>query len=394
MSVALHPHPLRNLASYFPPCLPSNLEPRHAPAIHFATHCPLADSCRLRVCRRASHIAPASAAPLQRGGNRATPAEDPARSLEEKLGEVQGGDGQTGESQDRASASRRQLEPQLCVSHARRSPEAGAARSGRGSGSTSARWDLTSLQGDPSQAMLDFDGNGIGAIHGDYSGAVRDLGVAYQVTGDRRYANHARAILLAYAERYLSYPLHTNQGRLVKSGGARVASQSLTEASWLIPMAQGADLIWDTLDSSQRDTLAQKLFQPAIEETILNRSKTPVIHNIQCHRNSAVGLVGLLLGDQRLIDHAIDGISGYRANMAQGVQADGVWCEGAWGYHFFTIGGTWPLTEAARNCGINLYGAGVSEAVRWPVEPGDSRLPPSRVQRQRRGRREPRGRFL
>jgi hypothetical protein len=44
--------------------------------------------------------------------------------------------------------------------------------------------------------------------------------------------------LLAYAERYLKYPLHDNQCR--SGQGGRVASQSLTEASWLIDVAEGA----------------------------------------------------------------------------------------------------------------------------------------------------------
>ena len=83
------------------------------------------------------------------------------------------------------------------------------------------------------------------------------------------------------------------------------------------------------------------------------------------------------MGDQQLIDDAIDGISGYRANMAQGVQADGVWCEGAWGYHFFTIRGTWPLTEAARNCGIDLYGPELQRLFDAPLRLAtpDFRLP-------------------
>ena len=81
------------------------------------------------------------------------------------------------------------------------------------------------------------------------------------------------------------------------------------------------------------------------------------IHNIQNRNNSAIGLVGFLLGDQELIHAAIDDPKqGYRAQMEKGVQSDGVWCEGAWGYHFFTIEGIWPLAEAARNCGIDLYG--------------------------------------
>jgi hypothetical protein len=33
-----------------------------------------------------------------------------------------------------------------------------------------------------------------------------------------------------------------------------------------------------------------------------------------------------------------------------------MWLEGSSGYHFFTLEGVWPLTEAARNCGLDLYG--------------------------------------
>lgn len=212
------------------------------------------------------------------------------------------------------------------------------------------------LVGDPARATHDFDGNAIAAAHGTNAQEVCDLGLVYQLTGDPRYAQRADALLLAYADKYLTYPLHNNQGKPVKRNGGRIASQPLTEASTFIPLAQGADLVWDTLTAAQRETLEQRLFRPALTETILNDSATPVIHNIQCRRNSAVGLIGYLFGDARLIHEAIDGVSGYRAQMAKGVQADGVWFEGAWGYHFFTLNGLVPLTEAARNCGLDLYG--------------------------------------
>jgi hypothetical protein len=42
--------------------------------------------------------------------------------------------------------------------------------------------------------------------------------------------------------------------------------------------------------------------------------------------------------------------------MEEGVLGDGMWREGSSGYHFFTLSGVWPLTEAARNCGRDLYG--------------------------------------
>jgi len=210
------------------------------------------------------------------------------------------------------------------------------------------------LRGDPSQAHLDFDGNAIMGVHGDYAGLLRDAGVVFQVTGDRRYAEKAREILLAYAAKYLAYPRHNNQGR--PKGGGRVASQSLSEASWLIPVAQGADLIWDTLTTEQRRAVEEKLFRPALNEVIL--PSTRIIHNIRCWINSAIGSVGYLLGDEQLIQIAIDDPkSGFRQQIQQGVREDGMWYEGASGYHFYTVKGLWPLAEAARHCGVNLYDA-------------------------------------
>jgi hypothetical protein len=210
------------------------------------------------------------------------------------------------------------------------------------------------LRGDPSKATLDFDGNAIGNAHGTLARQCVDNGLLYQVTGDTRYADKARVILLAYAERYRTYPMHDNQGR--PGRGARVASQSLSEASWLVPIAQGADLVWTRLTEADRRAIADQLLRPALDEVIL-RSRMG-IHNIQCHLNSAIGLVGFLLDDPQLIARAIDDpVLGYRQQMAKGVLADGMWTEGSSGYHFYTISGLWPLTEAARNCGLDLYGA-------------------------------------
>lgn len=209
------------------------------------------------------------------------------------------------------------------------------------------------LHGDPAKATLDFDGNAIAAVHGRLAQQIVDHGLVFQVTGDARHAAKAREILLAYADRYLTYPLHDNQG--TPGRGGRVASQSLTEASWLTTFTQGADLVWATLSDADRAAIENKVLRPALKEIILPHRMG--IHNIQCHHNSAIGLVGFLLGDEKLIARAIDDpTDGYLQEMEQGVLGDGMWREGSSGYHFFTLGGTWPLTEAARNCGRDLYG--------------------------------------
>ena len=210
------------------------------------------------------------------------------------------------------------------------------------------------LHGDPAKATLDFDGNAIANVHADYAHEIVDDGLIFQVTGDARYAAHARKILMAYAERYLTYPVHDNEGRPGGRGG-HVASQSLTEATWLIDMAQGADLVWDTLSEADKNAITDKMLLPALNEIIIPQKYG--IHNIQCRENSAIGLVGFLLNDSKLIALAIDDPQyGYRAQMERGVLPGGFWLEGSTGYHFFAMDGIWPLMEAARNCGTDLYG--------------------------------------
>ena len=222
------------------------------------------------------------------------------------------------------------------------------------------------LKGDPSRADRDFDGCALDRVHQRYADEIQSTGILYQVTNDARYAKRGREILLAYADRYLSYPLH-NTGRGEKTAGGRIGPQTLDEAVWLIPAAQGADLIWDTLSESDRQALADKLFLPAARDVIVpHRFNIP---NIQCWENSGIGLTGLLLGDSALIHTAIDDPKyGYRMQMAKGVQSDGVWIEGAWGYQYYAMTALWPLTEAARNCGIDLYGEPYKKLFESPVQ--------------------------
>ncbi len=197
-----------------------------------------------------------------------------------------------------------------------------------------------------------YDDVVLASEHNGLAGAIRTLGIVYQVTEDKLYAQKAKEILLAYAAKYRDYPLHDIRGQ-AKIGGGKVCPQTLDESTWLITVVEGADCIWDTLTKAEQGEVTEWLLRPAME--VIRQHKMG-IHNIQCWKNSAVGMTGLLLGDTELVDEALNGPSGYFKQMGQGVSADGPWFEGAWGYHFYTLSAVLHLTEAAFHSGIDLYG--------------------------------------
>jgi len=207
--------------------------------------------------------------------------------------------------------------------------------------------------GDPKNPRRDYDGYAILEIHQQWTRRVRDLGLAYRVTGDKKYAAQGKAILLAYAELYPTLPRRNHWGFPFPNSG-RIATHMLSEAVWLIPAVQGADLIWDTLTAEERDTIADKVLRPCVRDILLPQDTGA--HNRQCWKNTAVGLVGLLLDDRKLLAEALDKPKyGHRALLTEAVPDSGMWHEGSWSYHSYVLSALEPLTEAARHCGIDLY---------------------------------------
>ena len=187
--------------------------------------------------------------------------------------------------------------------------------------------------------------------HSGYARAVETLGLAFQLSGEKRYAAKAAEILLAYADRYLSYKRHTTRGH-DRVGGGRVGPQTLDESTWLIPVVRGYDLIWETLPRQQRTAIAKKLLRPAARLIMEHRIG---IHNIQCWKNSAVGLVGICLDEPKFLADAVTSSRGIHRQLARGILDDGMWFEGAWGYHYYTMSALVPLAEALRHVGVNVY---------------------------------------
>ena len=191
-------------------------------------------------------------------------------------------------------------------------------------------------------------------VHSRYSRFIRDLGLAFRFTGERAYARKAAGILAAYAAAYSRYKRHNIRGE-DKVGGGRIMAQTLDESVWLIPVAWGYSLVKETIAPAQRTRIEIDLLIAATE---LIREHRMGIHNIQCWKNSAVGCAGYAAGRDELVADAIDNPDrGFRVQIARGVTDDGLWYEGSLGYHAYTMEALWPLAEAARRAGTDLYSA-------------------------------------
>jgi len=197
-----------------------------------------------------------------------------------------------------------------------------------------------------------YDAVVISSVHSRNGAAIRDCGLAYRLSGRQEFAARAAELLKAYAARYQTYALHNINGE-AKVGGGRIMAQTLDESVWLIPVAWGYALVRETLSEADRGQIEQDLFVAAAD---VIRQHQMGIHNIQCWKNSAVGLAGYVSGRADLVREAIDDpVRGFKAQIAKGITADGLWHEGSLGYHVYTMSATWPLAEAARHRGLDLY---------------------------------------
>lgn len=183
----------------------------------------------------------------------------------------------------------------------------------------------------------------------DNAQAARDLGLAYRLTGNAEFAAKARRIFDAYAEIYPTLPIHDNDNKPDAKTGARVMSQTLSEAKWLVPLAFGYDLVRDTMPAAERQRFETNVLKNAAAVIARNDAGAS---NWQSWHNAALLAAGLLTGDRTLAQLAIDGPGGFRFQLRVGINRDGAWHEGSWGYHFFALEPLLETREMAARAAI------------------------------------------
>ncbi len=135
---------------------------------------------------------------------------------------------------------------------------------------------------------------------------LQKAGNLYQITGEKKYAEYIRQNLLAYAKMFPTLPKHPTD-RSYATG--KLFWQCLNDANWLVYVSQAYDCVYDFMPKKERDFVEKDLFRPLAEWISTDNPKFyNRVHNHSTWGNAAVGMIGLVMNDEELIQRALYGL--------------------------------------------------------------------------------------
>ena len=187
-------------------------------------------------------------------------------------------------------------------------------------------------------------------VNNRLSEVAQQLALLWRLEGKEQHLRSVAEILKDYARHYAAYK---DFGRKGENPGV-VTHTTLDESVWILTLAWAFDMVQESLSSTEAETIVDKLLVPAAEHLVQHHFQA--IHNFACWHNAAIGTIGLILDRKDLVDFAIRGEFGFEAQLRDGVLDDGLWFEGSFSYHFYTLSALLALAKAARyRRGEELY---------------------------------------
>jgi len=180
------------------------------------------------------------------------------------------------------------------------------------------------------------------------------LAKAYAFTGEKKYAEPVKNVLITLACIYPTFERHDRWGRkgiFAVVGGKRYA-QHLDEAVSAIDLACAYDLVADAACFSDTDRKAsEKLLQDIVKEILKFQCFIGGKNNHQTWFNAAYTVVGLVTNDISLIKEGIYGKYGLLWQVENSITKDGLWYEGTMAYHFYALSAIQYTLDAAKRIG-------------------------------------------
>ncbi|WP_281615029.1 alginate lyase family protein [Flammeovirga sp. SubArs3] len=135
---------------------------------------------------------------------------------------------------------------------------------------------------------------------------MQKAGVLFQITGDEAYAEFIKNTLEKYSAQYKNWDRHPSKKSYARG---KIFWQCLNDANWLVYTSQAYGSIYSWLSPKERKKLNNELFRPMADflsvETprFFNR-----LHNHSTWANAGVGMIGLVMEDEDLVQKALYGL--------------------------------------------------------------------------------------
>lgn len=154
----------------------------------------------------------------------------------------------------------------------------------------------------------DYSGGYTHARHKQNWFILQKAGVLFQILDDEKYAEYVKDMLMQYEALYKTLPLHPKTRSYARG---KLFWQCLNDSNWLVYVSQAYDCIYNYLSEEERNKLETNLFRPFADHISVDSPQFyQRVHNHSTWGNAAVGMIGLVIDDQELIDRALYGIKG------------------------------------------------------------------------------------
>ena len=161
--------------------------------------------------------------------------------------------------------------------------------------------------------------------------SMYNAGLLFQLTGEDKYLQYVREMLLQYVQLYPTLGIHPK--RKEQTPG-KLFWQSLNESVWLVHTIQAYDFVANSLSDIDREVIETKLLRPVANYLSVGQPKTfNKIHNHGTWAVAAVGMTGYVLDDELLVKQALydleqSGKGGFLRQIEQLFSPDGYYAEG------------------------------------------------------------------
>jgi len=131
-------------------------------------------------------------------------------------------------------------------------------------------------------------------------------GIVYKITGDTKYSEYVKNMLLEYAKIYPTLSLHPKRKENHPAG--KLFWQGLNESVWLVNSIQAYNLISNAIPEEDKTTIENNVFRKMVAFISIDSKKTfNKIHNHGTWAVAGVGMTGYVLEDQDMVDRALYG---------------------------------------------------------------------------------------